>query len=82
MFNKFKRMKTRKKMLLIVCLFVILFTIISIIFQFVSLAIGSPSAIDSTLVSEVFSFGKWVVTTGCVITVAKTVKSTDESGGE
>lgn len=36
-------------------------------------------SLDTTLTEEVFSFFKWLVTTGCLITVSKVIKGKTNS---
>lgn len=77
--GKRKKVKTRDMMLIICSAMVIIYTLVDITLGFVGLKTGAQIQLDSTLTSEVFSFAKWVITTGAGITVAKTLKGNTNS---
>jgi hypothetical protein len=77
--RKWQKIKTRNKLLFIVCCFVITYTTIDIIMGFASMSLGYTAQLDSTLTAQVFDFAKWVVVSGAAITVAKTCKGSSNS---
>jgi hypothetical protein len=77
--RKWKKIKTRNKLLVVCCCFVIVYTAIDIVMGFVSMSLGYTAQLDSTLTSNVFDFAKWVVVSGAAITVAKTCKGNTNS---
>jgi small-conductance mechanosensitive channel len=80
--RKWQKIKTRNKLLLTCCCFVIIYTVVDIVMGFFSLSLGYTAQLDSTLTAQVFDFAKWVVVSGAAITVAKTCKgdtNSDES---
>lgn len=66
-------MKTRKLFLIVSVAIILVYIVISLIFA------AKEITIDSTLTENVFDFFKWLVMTGCVITVAKVVKGNTNS---
>lgn len=68
-----KEIKTRKIFLSVSVSVIILYTVISIICNIRGISI------DSTLTENVFDFFKWLVVTGCTITVAKVIKGKTNS---
>jgi hypothetical protein len=72
-------MKTRNKLLLVVCVLVIAYTVTDISLGFLGMSLGYSVQLDSTLTSEVFAFAKWIVVSGATITVAKTMKGDTNS---
>lgn len=63
-----KDVKTRKVTLVMSVILIVIYTIVGIVMGFFD------HELDSTLTEEVFGFFKWLITTGCAITVAKVVK--------
>lgn len=68
-----KEWKTRKVTLVFSVFCIVLYTILGIIMGFFD------KSLDTTLTEEVFSFFKWLVTTGCLITVSKVIKGKTNS---
>lgn len=66
-------MKTRKLFLILSVVIILVYIVISLIFS------AKEIMIDSALTENVFEFFKWLVMTGCVITVAKVVKGDTNS---
>lgn len=71
--------KTRNKILLFAIVFVLVYTILDIVYGFVALMFSIPAQLDPTLTTNVFDFSKWLVTTGAAITVTKTLKGRTNS---
>lgn len=74
MTNKpWKEWKTRKTTLIFSVVCALTYTITGIILSFFD------KSLDSTLTEQVFSFLKWLVLTGCTITIAKVIKGRTNS---
>jgi hypothetical protein len=72
-------MKTRNKLLLLVCILIVAYTVADIVLGFLGMQLGYSIQLDSALTSEVFSFAKWIVSSGAAITIAKTMKGDTNS---
>ena len=68
-----KKWKTRKATLIFSVLCVCAYIVIGILMGFLD------HSLDSTLTEQVFSFFKWLVITGCAITVSKVIKGKTNS---
>nr|DAZ80162.1 MAG TPA: hypothetical protein [Caudoviricetes sp.] len=62
-----KKWKTRKISFIAVLLFLIIYTVITLIFIYFN------RSIDSTVTTEVFKTGRWVITTGTSIVLADSI---------
>lgn len=71
-----KEWKTRKATLIFSIFCICLYIVVGIIMGF------NDKMLDSTLTSEVFSFFKWLVITGCAITISKVFKGKTNSDSE
>ncbi|MGF6375140.1 hypothetical protein M2140_000174 [Clostridiales Family XIII bacterium PM5-7] len=71
-----REVKTRKIVLFICMLSVFIYTVLAMIFQCTGVGV------DSTLTDNVFDFCKWLVVTGCAITIAKVAKGDTNSDSE
>lgn len=80
--RKKKELNTRTKTLIFVTTLASVYTVVSIVYSFISLKYGIPSILSDTLTQEVFSLAKWVFSTSAAITVAKTVKGEDKKEPE
>lgn len=63
-----KEWKTRKTVLIFSVLCVCAYTVFGIILAF------ADKSLDSALTEQLFSFFKWLVVTGCAITISKVFK--------
>lgn len=63
-----KEWKTRKTVLIFSVLCVCTYTVFGIILAF------ADKSLDSSLTEQLFSFFKWLVVTGCAITISKVFK--------
>lgn len=74
MSNKpWKEWKTRKTTLIFSVLCVCVYIVIGIVMGFLG------KSLDGTLTEQVFSFFKWLVITGCAITISKVCKGKTNS---
>ena len=71
-----KEWKTRKATLIFSIFCICLYIGIGIFMGF------NDKILDSTLTSEVFGFFKWLVITGCAITIAKVAKGRTNSDSD
>ena len=68
-----KEWKTRKATLIFSVLCICVYTAVGIVMGFLD------HSLDSTLTEQVFNFFKWLVVTGCAITVSKVIKGKTNS---
>ena len=74
MSNKpWKEWKTRKTTLIFSVLLICIYTTIGVLMGFLD------KTLDSTLTEQIFSFCKWLVLTGCAITISKVCKGKTNS---
>lgn len=74
--NPWKEIKTRKIFLFLSVFAILLYIVVSIWCTI------NGIYIDSTLTENVFDFFKWLVVTGCTITIAKVMKGKTNSDSD
>jgi hypothetical protein len=72
-------MKTRKLVLYVAILAIVLYALADSVLTWICAEYGYVIALDSTLTAEWFEFWKWTVITGASITVVKTAKGKTNS---